>query len=352
MNSQQPHESSSGTVTLRELIKRIQFYYTLCIKRWVFLTLMCTPFVVFFGYKHFTFKPSYEAEVKFLVEGSTSSFGGLGGLLGQFGIRNTGKANPFKVVEVAQSNYLFERILFDQSVKPNIANRLIEVYQMDELWAKQDKKFENFRFVNTQLKQLDSLEKVAFSRLLQKLTGGKNHVNPILTFVYNEDTGIFNYRINCYDENLTLDLQSAAYNNLRKFFEEDILFNSINTTIVLRDKADSIQQLITKKTYELARMQDQTLELVLATPGVKKMTLEKEIQALTLAYAEVLKSYEISDITLKDTKPMFLKLDESISPLEATTSSIIINLIKALLCGLLIGVGWLVGKEIFKEIMA
>lgn len=199
---------------------------------------------------------------------------------------------------------------------------------------------------------MDSLERVAFSRVIKKMNGGKNRIDPVLSFVYDEDTGVFNYKINCENEKLALNIQTIAYANLKKFFEEDIIINSINTTNVLRAKADSIQQLITTKTYQLATIQDRTFGLVLATPGVKKMALEKEIQALSLAFAEVLKSYEISDVTLRDTKPMFLKLDESISPLESTTSSLIVSFIKAVLCGLIIGGGWLIGKDIYKEIMA
>ena len=128
--------------------------------------------------------------------------------------------------------------------------------------------------------------------------------------------------------------------------------NSINTTLVLREKADSIKNLITNKTAQMAAAQDRTLGLVMATPGVKKLTLEKEIQALTLAYAEVLKSYEVSDITLKDTKPLFLKLDESIAPLGSTSSSLYLNLIKAILSAFVVGGGMIIGRNIYQEIMA
>ncbi|MBK7221827.1 MAG: hypothetical protein IPH94_11035 [Saprospiraceae bacterium] len=120
----------------------------------------------------------------------------------------------------------------------------------------------------------------------------------------------------------------------------------------MREKADSIKNLITNKTAQMAAAQDRTLGLVMATPGVKKLTLEKEIQALTLAYAEVLKSYEVSDITLKDTKPLFLKLDESIAPLGSTSSSLYLNLIKAILSAFVVGGGMIIGRNIYQEIMA
>ncbi len=352
MSSQHAVGTDRQTVALKEVFQRFHSYFSLLLKNIRFLILVTLPFLIYFGYRHFSFQPKYEAEVKFLVEGSSSSFGGLGGLLGQFGIRNTGKANPYKIVEVAQSNYILEKILFDNSVKPNVAEQLIATYHLDEQWAKDEPKYANFKFKNQKFQSMDSLERVAFSRVIKKMNGGKNRIDPVLSFVYDEDTGVFNYEINSENETLALSIQSVAYANLKKFFEEDIIINSINTTNVLRAKADSIQQLITTKTYQLASIQDRTFGLVLATPGVKKMALEKEIQALSLAFAEVLKSYEISDVTLRDTKPMFLKLDESISPLESTTSSLLVSFIKAVLCGLVIGGGWLIGKDIYREIMA
>lgn len=352
MENSNEGQAHKNEITLKDVILKGRFYFELLLAKWYIIGIFCVPFIVYFGYKHFNFKPQYEAEVKFLVEGSTSSFGGLGGLLGQFGIRNTGKANPFKIVEVARSNYILERILLDASEKPLIANRLIQLYQLDKAWSELDPNFKDFQFKHHSLSTLDSIEKHAYSRLANKVTGGKNQIDPVLTFVYDEETGVFKYRVNCIDENMALKLQEAAYNNLKKFFEEDMVENSINTTLVLREKADSIKNLITSKTAQMAAAQDRTLGLVMASPGVKKLTLEKEIQALTLAYAEVLKSYEVSDITLKDTKPLFLKLDESIAPLGSTSSSLYKSLIKAILSAFVVGGGIIIGKSIFQEIMA
>ena len=143
MENSNEGQAHKNEVTLKDVILKGRFYFELLLAKWYIIGFFCVPFIIYFGYKHLKFKPQYEAEVKFLVEGSASSFGGLGGLLGQFGIRNTGKANPFKIVEVARSNYILERILLDAAEKPMIANRLIHIYQLEQAWAESDREVES-----------------------------------------------------------------------------------------------------------------------------------------------------------------------------------------------------------------
>lgn len=338
-------------LTMREIILTIQDYVREVLKNYFVLIFVFLPFMGFYIYKYYTTKPEYYAEVKFLVEGSSSSTGGLGGLLGQFGIRNTGKANPFKIVEVAKSKAIIEEVLFSKYDNELVANHIIELYELSDEWGKNEPQYLNFKFKHTKYSEFDSLEKTAFVRLINKVTGGKEAVDYMINFTFNNETGIYSYQTNSINEKMAIHLQDASYESLRKFFEEDMVENSIKTSIVLKQKADSLQNMLVKKTYQLASIQDRSLGLVLATPGVKKMTLEKEIQALTLAYSEVLKSYELSDINLKDTKPLFLKLDESLSPLDSTAPSLVINLIKAILLTVLFGAGFIIMRKLYREIM-
>ena len=101
----------------------------------------------------------------------------------------------------------------------------------------------------------------------------------------------------------------------------------------------------------MANLQDKSFGLILATPGVKKITLEKEIQALTIAYTEVLKSYELADINLRDSKPLFLMMDESIIPLDVILPSLLINTIKALILSLVFSVGFILIRKYFSDLM-
>lgn len=341
-----------NVLTIKEIILTLKDYFHEVVKNYLIIVFASIPLISYYIYDFYKTKPAYFTEVKFLVEGNSTSVGGLGGLLGQFGIRNTGKSNPYKIVEVAKSKAILERVLFSKYNNDFTSNHIIDIYKLDEEWAESEPAFAKFKFKHSQYSEFDSLEKTAFVRLINKVTGGKEAVDYMINFTLDNETGVFSYKTNSENEILSIHLQNTSYEFLRKFFEEDILENSVKTTIVLKQKADSLQNLLVNKTYQLANIQDRTLGLVMATPGVRKMALEKEIQALTLAYAEVLKSYELSDINLKDSKPLFLKLDESISPLESVSPSIVINMLKGLILSILFGGGFIVSRKWYRGIMA
>lgn len=338
-------------ITLKELILKIRFYAREITDHYLLVCLFLLLALSFFIYKHINTKPTYSAETRFLVEGSTTS-GGLGGILGQFGIRNTGKFNPYKVIEVAKSKTLFKKVLFTKKDGDFLINQFIKAYSLDEKWAEKKPEWKGFLFKSGDMSKFSTMENQAFLKVYTKIVGSKSVKDPILSFGFDEDTGVYKYNVNTESEMITLDIINYAYENLKYFFEEEIVSNQLNTTVILKHKADSIQSLITRKSMQLATQQDRTLGLVVSTPGVKKATLEKEIQALTIAYAEVLKSYEMADINLKDTRPMFLKLDETYPPIEMETSSLLLSIIKGLLLGIIMATVFIIGRSLYKQAMA
>jgi hypothetical protein len=340
-------ENIDDEITLKELINKIKEFINEILNKWYVVGIVMIPVMAYFLYKHFIFVPKYNAETKFLVEGNTGG-GGIGSLLGQFGIRSgSGKFNPFKISEVAKSKFHIRKILFEKYEGDFIANKIIEEYLLRELWSKSKPYYQNFKFKHKNFENFDTTENRAFINLYNFIIGGKKNKNALLSFNYDEDTGIYIYSASTKNEDLSLNVINKGYDHLKYFFEEEIIASQINTTVILRQKADSIQALISKKSFQAAGMQDKSLGLILATPNTRKAILEKEIQGLTLAYAEVMKSYELADINTKDTKPMFMKLDESLSPLEAEQSSLIISMIKAVLLGFVMASLFIIGQKIY-----
>lgn len=344
-------EYTTKPLSMKEIVVEIREYKNEVYKNYKIIVLVFIPFFFFYVWKYYNTKPVFYADLKFLVEGSASTSGGLGGLLGQFGIKNSGKTNPFKIVEVANSKNLFHKTMFDKYDGDFVANHIITKYELLKKWSKNEEKFQTFKFRHDKFSELDSLERIAFVHLFQIVMGGKNSKEHLISFSYNEDHGVYSYNVKCVDEKLALNLQNKSYYHLKRFFEEDMLENSLKTSIVLRDKADSIQNILHLKIAQLANLQDKSFGLILATPGVKKITLEKEIQALTIAYTEVLKSYELADINLRDSKPLFLMMDESIIPLDVILPSLLINTIKALILSLVFSVGFILIRKYFSDLM-
>lgn len=349
--SEQADKYQEEEFTLKELITKIKYFIQEILKNYLLVLFVSLTVLVYFLYKHYTTFPKYEAETRFLVEGSSGN-GGLGSILGQFGLRSSGKFNPYKVIEVAKSKSLLKKVLFTKINNDYIINELIKDYKLDEKWAKSKPEWKGFRFKTGDFSKFTLMENQAFLNIYTMIVGGKDSKEVLLSFHFDEDTGVYNYNVSTNKEALTLAIINNAYDELKHFFEEEIISNQLNTTVLLKEKADSIQRLIVNKEYQVANQQDRTMGLVVSTPGVKKSTLQREIQALTLAYAEVLKSFEMADINLKDTRPMFLKLDETYAPIEAVESSLLISIIKGLLIGGVLASVYIIGRSIYRQAMA
>jgi hypothetical protein len=339
-------------ITFKELFFKIKEFAGEIFRKWYIILLFIIPFVAYFYYKHITHEVMYSAETKFILEGQTG--GGMTGFLSQFGIGAAagGKLNPYKVIEVAKSKLNIREVLFNKLDGEFLANRILDQYRLIEKWSKISPQYKGFKFESSNYTSFDSLERSVLLNLIGRVIGNKIYKEPIIGFAYDEDTGIFTYSASTTNEDLTMALINGCYQNLITFFEDDVTQSQGNASKLLREKADSLKTLIDQKTYQAAKITDRSFGLVMETPNVQKNLLEKEVTVLASAYAEVLKNYEITDINRKNAKPLFVKLDEALTPLEPIESSLIKNIAKAFLFGSLVGSTYVIFAKIFRDALA
>ena len=336
-------------ITLKELLYTIKEYWFELWRRWYIIGLLALPVAGYFIYKHYQTPTTFKAETKFIIEGSSSG-GGLSSLLGQFGFGggSTSKINPFKVQEVAKSKTTWKKLMFNKAGKDFIANRIIEVYEFDKIWEKgKDKSLVGFRFKNGDSDNFSDKENKILVGIIGKIVGAKESKEESLFSInFDEDSGIFSLTSKTKDEDLTLALVDQSYKHLKTFFEEELMGSQYATAKLLKSKADSIQRLITSKTYASAAIEDKSLGLISNVQGVQSAKLQKEAMVLGSALAEIIKSYEMSDINLQSSRPLFLTIDEAIPPLEPQDSSMLISLIKGCLLGGILGATFVIGRKV------
>ncbi|MCB0746286.1 MAG: hypothetical protein KDC90_02380, partial [Ignavibacteriae bacterium] len=187
---------------------------------------------------------------------------------------------------------------------------------------------------------------------LGKIIGGPNAKDPLLSVGFDEDSGIFNISFTTEDPDLSMQMEKDLYTEIRIFFEESIVANQAATVKILQAKADSIQNLINNKTYAAASIQDRSLGLISNVQGVRGDRLQKEATVLTTALAEVIRSLEMADISLKDVQPMFLQIDESLPPLRGSESSIIMAVLKGGIFGFMLALTFIIGRKVYRDAMA
>ncbi|QHS61987.1 lipopolysaccharide biosynthesis protein [Chitinophaga agri] len=116
--------------------------------------------------------------------------------------------------------------------------------------------------------------------------------------------------------------------------------------------ADSLQDLLNKKTYALAAVQDVNLNPVRQVSNVRGELVARDKVVLQTMYGEVIKNLELSKLTMAQETPIVQVIDAPILPLEKKR----FGKLKGLVIGGLLGgffiVFILVFRRIYQEMMA
>jgi len=174
----------------------------------------------------------------------------------------------------------------------------------------------------------------------------------LLKIGLNEESGVFKYSVSTELECLSLTIIDKAFDSLKQFFEEDLLMDKIQTIEILKSKRDSLRGLIDQKGREYAIFQDRNRGVISNERMYLGNKLLVEIDGLSTAYGEILRSYELTDVSFRDSKPTFMIIDRPFSPLGRSGPSLLLNLILGILLGGFIAVGFIVVRKFYRDIMS
>jgi hypothetical protein len=341
-------QNNSNEITIKELILSIKEYFREILSKWWLIAIITALFVSFFLYKHFTHTVTFPYEIKFMVEGESSQ-PALGGLLGQFGIGQK-SANPAKIQEVGKSNTNFKKIAFSKMDNDFIANKIIEIYNLDEMWGNENEEFRNFRFSNSELKS--DIEQLAFKRLsLLTWKGNGNNGMPLLTMNYDFDNAIYLISSNAENDDLSYNLANSLYSNVEYFFETEILKNKTKTLAILNKKSDSLRIVLQTKNIELARFDDRSVGVVNNVYKSKRNILQQEFLAVSNLFSEIMKNIELAEFNLNNSKALFLIVDKTLKPIFGTKSKIVEKILIGIVAGLFLSVLFIVVSKFIKSAM-
>ena len=345
---------NSDEITLKELILKVRAYWKELWRYWWQIGLICIPFIAFFIYKTFTTEPTYPAQIRFIVQGDSGGVGGLSGLLGSIGLSKPGSVNPYKILEVGRSKRIMSSVLMGRLESDTLlANRILDIYELNKKWGKKKPEFLDFRFEQKTLDSMDVLSRIAFNKLYKVVIGSKKDRRSALCNIsLNEEEGIFSLGALTTNPEASLMLVTDTYDKLKYFFEEETLEEQKKTRDLLKEKADSIKALINYKTHNLARFEDRNRGLILHEKRIEQQNLMLEIEGLTVAFAEAIKNFELADYNYKDSKPLFIEIDRPVPPLEIIAQSLIFNIFIAGILGCLVGALFVILRKIYRDTMS
>jgi hypothetical protein len=357
-NNQTNGNPQDDEITLKELIEKIlEFWREIWGKKWRIIVFMI-PFILLFWYRAEKTEITYTAQLTYTLNDGSSAGGALSGILGSFGLGKGGKLNLDKIVELSKSRNIQQKVLFEKVELDNfpgksdyIANHIIALKKLDELWTSKKKDWKGFRFTHDSLARFSSDELKAFKMIFGHVIGGKKVKDNIFSNGFNEDTGILTISATTPDEQLAIIFCNLVYKELKNYYLINATKGNQTTFEFAKSKSDSIFTAMQAKEYELARFNDSHRNLT--EPGLitRRKIIETELLKLKAMYAEVTKNRELADFTLSAGTPDIAIIDEPIPPLEPNAPSLIIELIKGALLGGLLALSFVIGRKIVLDAM-
>lgn len=343
------HEYPKDELTLKELILIVQKYFKEILRKWWMVGIITSITLAFFLYKHYTHVPTYPYELKFMVEKNEGS-GGVGGILGQFGLGRKAN-NPFKIVEVTSSTRLLESTLKDKTNESILANKLLEVYELPPKWSESNADFKGFSFEDD-LRLISKNDQIAYKRLDGLIWQGQgNDGKALMTINYSMDYGVFSLTSNTLNPELSKKLVDKTFENLTDFFENEVLKNKVLALTALNNRLDSLKIARDQKNLELAYFDESSSNVYNKTYKSKRKILQQDLLILNTSYVEVIKNKQIAEFNLTNNKATFLALDKTLEPISSINSDIKKKLLMGVLLGFFLSVILIVISGIYKNVM-
>ena len=341
MSEQQTHHIEEDEISLKEIILKLRVFYREALRNWKLIGLIAFPFVLFFLIRAIIVPPAYTARLTYMVnEDEGGGLGGVSTLLNQFGFAGGGSSefNLDKIVQLSKSQKIIKEVLLEKgTVKDRedyFINHIIREYNYHKKWKKDTTGLKNYLLESNNEEQFSKTDYKALKEIYARMTGNpKKRIKGLLSSGYTDDSGILDISIQSTSEPLSIQLANTMYDKLSSFYIEKTTEKQEQTYNIVRFKADSLKQLLNQTQYEYLKFDDTNRGLALRQSQARKLKLERDMQALAIAYGEALKNVEVADFALKSATPFFQEIDEPVSPIAPVKRS----KLKAILLGALLG---------------
>lgn len=342
-------------ITLKQVVMKVQEYFGEVIQNWKLIVFTTVLLTLAFVYKSISTPVTYSAELTFMVnEDDGRGMGGVSAILGQFGFGGGGKGknNLKKILELARSRNIIQRVVFDtikvKGKEDLLGNHIIHTYDFHEKWLEDTTGLNEFVFKNKNL--LTRTERYALKSVYSKIVGAEK-VEGIFSTKSDKDTGIMRFNTKTVDEELSIALCTVLYKHLSEFYVTRTIEKQQQTFDVMLQKVDSVKGVMAAKEYQLADFLDQNRGLYTAKAKRKEIELQRDVRLLNEMYAVTLKNFEIADFSLKNRTPFIQLIDEPIGPIKPKGASLIKNLIIGGFLGCFLSVFFILFRKIYTEAM-
>lgn len=361
------HIDYSSDISIKDLFAISMDYLRSILRQWYWVLLACIIGATAFMIYSVNVKTKYWSELTFMIneDESASIGGGLTSIIGGFGLGNLGvNFNLDKILTLASSQRIAKDALFQYETIEGrsdiLANHLINYLDSLDAWGhrpfyvkpfKKESDIKHLRYSHDQQDSLTKLEQKAFTVLHRYLMGFDGERGVFRT-EYGEKNGIMKLSMWLHNEEIAYHTVKNIYESLSTYYVEKNIEKQQYTYDVLKVKSDSIFSDLRAAEYQLASFSDANRNLYSTTDKVNLTRLNREVQKLSILYAEVIKNLEIADFSLQNKTPFIQLIDQPYLPLRFTRLGILKALIFGLILGGMVSVGWIIAQKFIRSLRA
>lgn len=319
-------------VDLSNLFSFIRGVFKYLLSKWL-LIFIITFFGGVLGYTYAKFqKPVYISKYSFILNenegGATLNLASLAGIAGISGLGgSTNNVNEDKLLYIANSRQLIGKSLLDKyfinGKSTQLINHFIDIYELSKSFSS-DTSLASFSYFNNQSitnlnykenKVLDMVIKIINDKKLLTIDTKKK------TGIVIQSAGIIAMDFKSINEEFSKNFIESLYKNLSEYYVNKTIQRQFKNYILIQNRVDSIRNLLYEKENYAANISDRNLKVVKMVGKVDLERNKRDIQMLSLMYAEVLKNLEVSKFNLDNQTPFFQPVDQPTLPLEMKKKS-------------------------------
>ncbi len=216
--------------------------------------------------------------------------------------------NIDRVIEIIYSQKLLSIVFFNKCIINGKEDYLINHY-LNNYYGIKDSYFKSYRGLN-------GLDRSQFRVF--------NNVSSIIRrsiSIEQTKSGAFVMKLNTINEELSKVSTELLYQNISSFYIDKTTEKAQRNYVFLRNRLDSIRNMLYSSEYQVANFEDRSRNLLLVTARVPQIRQQRNTVFYETLYGEVLKSFETSKVTLNNITPIFQILQRPYYPLSSISRS-------------------------------
>lgn len=300
------------------------------------------------GYSFYK-KPTYEAELSFILEGdSKSGLGGYANIAAQFGMNIGGTGSVFQetdnIIAIIKSRNMVAQTLLSQGEfegkKQLLIDRHLEYNNILDGW-KNKPHLANISFDKANItRRQDSLLNYFHKQLLEQNLEVEKPDKKL---------DIIHLRYSGKDELFAKAFVEQLLQNVKEFYTEVQTKKASENVTILKRHTDSVRILLNSAISGVALSTDANPNPNPAFQRLRVSSQKKmvDVEMNRAILTELIKNLELAEISLRKETPLFQVIDNPVLPLEKHKLGKIKGAVIGAILGLVVGLGTIIAKRYF-----